>query len=187
MTYDSDITQYSRSSSQFVGLIESPKNIVTCRTAASKLTRGQKYFDLVHFNSYFLFSDEKLVFRTFCRDAQKCTWPVHFFQLTWIQGSKMESSFTLTNLSVLTSQEHHEFNLHLHSVSAEQWIIFGIAMPTFVGLSLVFNGLIFLVLLKDKIESSLHLLLHCLSCYDIGVALFSFWIYSWPTICLHFK
>ena len=120
-------------------------------------------------------------------DAQNLTWPVHFFQLTWIQGSKMESNFTLTNLSVLTSQEHHEFNLHLHSVSAEQWIIFGIAMPTFVGLSLVFNGLIFVVLLKDKIESSLHLLLHCLSCYDIGVALFSFWIYSWPTICLQFK
>eukprot|EP00093_Oithona_nana_P000441 00441.XXX_1807_87_1 [CDS] Oithona nana genome sequencing. len=99
----------------------------------------------------------------------------------------MESNITLTNSSVLTSQEHHEFNLHLHSVSAEQWIIFGIAMPTFVGLSLVFNGLIFLVLLKDKIESSLHLLLHCLSCYDIGVALFSFWIYSWPTICLQFN
>ena len=120
-------------------------------------------------------------------DAQNLTWPVHFFQLTCIQGSKMESNITLTNSSVLTSQEHHEFNLHLHSVSAEQWIIFGIAMPTFVGLSLVFNGLIFVVLLKDKIESSLHLLLHCLSCYDIGVALFSFWIYSWPTICLQFK
>jgi len=102
---------------------------------------------------------------------------------------KMESNTILipTNTSVLDSEEHLEFNLHLHKVSEEQWIIFGLAMPTFVGISLVFNSLIFVVLLKDKIESSLHLLLHCLSCYDIGVALFSFWIYSWPTICLHFK
>ena len=35
MTYESDITQYSHGSSQFVGLIETPNKIVTCRTASA--------------------------------------------------------------------------------------------------------------------------------------------------------
>ena len=99
----------------------------------------------------------------------------------------MATNISLLNISVLELQEHHEFNIHLHSITDNQWIIYGLTMSTFVSLSLICNILIFVVLLKDKIESSLHLLLHCLSCYDIGVALFSFWIYSWPTVCLHFK
>merc|ERR1712037_35975 len=80
-------------------------------------------------------------------------------------------------------QEDKFLNIHLHSVSYEQWVIYGLAMPTFVGISLILNSLIFIVLLKDKFKSSLNLLLHCLSCYDITVGLMSFWVYSWPTIC----
>lgn len=86
------------------------------------------------------------------------------------------------NSSILHAQEDHFLNLHLHPVSHEQWIIYGLTLPALVGLSLLLNGLIFVVLYRDKIESSLHLLLHCLSCYDIAVALMSFWIFSVPTL-----
>lgn len=82
----------------------------------------------------------------------------------------------------LHGQEDHFLNLHLHPVSNDQWIIYGLTLPILVGLSLLLNGLIFVVLFRDKIQSSLHLLLHCLSCYDIAVSLMSFWIFSIPTL-----
>ena len=99
------------------------------------------------------------------------------------------SEVLVSNLSLSLinhEQEDKFFNIHLHSVSYNQWVIYGIAMPTLIGISLIFNSLIFIVLLRDKFVSSLNLLLHCLSCYDITVALMSFWVYSWPTICQHF-
>ena len=91
------------------------------------------------------------------------------------------------NLSTINIQEHKLFNPHLYNVTQDQWNVYGLTMSTFVFLSITLNTLVFFVLLKDKIKSSLHLLLHCLSCYDIGVALMSFWIFCWPTICQHFK
>jgi hypothetical protein len=40
------------------------------------------------------------------------------------------------NLSLLNHEQEDKFlNIHLHSVSYEQWVIYGLAMPTFVGKS----------------------------------------------------
>ena len=80
-------------------------------------------------------------------------------------------------------QEHRFFNTHLFPDSEETWYIFGITLPIIVVLSLILNGLIFVVLLKDDVKSSLNLLLHCLSCYDIWMVLMSFWIFALPTLC----
>lgn len=96
--------------------------------------------------------------------------------------------FNVTNQTFyFEAQEHEFYNTHLHNVTLEKWIIYGIAMPSLVGLSLVFNGLIFVVLLRAKFKSSLYLLLHCLACYDILVAILSFWAFSLPSILLYFN
>ena len=40
------------------------------------------------------------------------------------------------NSSLLNHEQEDKFlNIHLHSVSYEQWVIYGLAMPTFVGKS----------------------------------------------------
>ena len=40
------------------------------------------------------------------------------------------------NSSLLNHKQEDKFlNIHLHSVSYEQWVIYGLAMPTFVGKS----------------------------------------------------
>ena len=59
------------------------------------------------------------------------------------------TNLTLYNQSTIfkqhaEEQEHKLFNLHLHNVTQDQWIVYGIVMPTFVLLSVIFNGLIFL-------------------------------------------
>ena len=43
------------------------------------------------------------------------------------------------NSSLLNHEQEDKFlNIHLHSVSYEQWVIYGLAMPTFVGKSVLF-------------------------------------------------
>ena len=67
-------------------------------------------------------------------------------------------------------------------IDKDQWIILGLTLPIFAGLSLVLNGSIFVALAKNKLESSLNLFLQALACFDIGFVVISVYIFSVPII-----
>ena len=69
-------------------------------------------------------------------------------------------------------------------IDKDQWIILGLTLPIFAGLSLVLNASIFatLLLTKNKLESSSNLFLQALACFDIGFVVISFYIFSVPVI-----
>ena len=76
-------------------------------------------------------------------------------------------------------------NVHLDTnTDKEQWIILGLTLPIFAGLSLVLNTsiLVTLLLAKNKLESSSNLFLQALACFDIGFVVISFYIFSVPVI-----
>lgn len=77
-------------------------------------------------------------------------------------------------------------NVHLEDtiIDKDQWIILGLTLPIFAGLSLVLNASIFatLLLTKNKLESSSNLFLQALACFDIGFVVISFYIFSVPVI-----
>ena len=69
-------------------------------------------------------------------------------------------------------------------IDKDQWIILGLTLPIFAGLSLVLNTsiLVTLLLAKNKLESSLNVFLQALACFDIGFVLVSVYVFSVPII-----
>ena len=85
--------------------------------------------------------------------------------------------WAIENINV--TQIHNEtqgilsiINVHLEDtiIDKDQWIILGLTLPIFAGLSLVLNAsiLVTLLLAKNKLESSSNLFLQALACFDIG-------------------
>ena len=74
------------------------------------------------------------------------------------------------------------FNPHINLVTEEQWIAYGLTIPVLLGLSLILNGLILLLLHKDKLESSMNIVLKAIAVTDIFIVLLLFWILSIPAL-----
>ena len=100
--------------------------------------------------------------------------------------------WAIENINVTQIQNENEtqkilsiINFHLDTnIDKDQWIILGLTLPIFAGLSLVLNTSIFVTLLlaKNKLESSSNLFLQALACFDIGFVVISFYIFSFPVI-----
>ena len=74
------------------------------------------------------------------------------------------------------------FNPHINPVTEEQWIAYGLTIPILLGLRLILNGLIVLLLHKDKLESSMNIVLRAIAIVDIFIVLLLFWILSIPAL-----
>ena len=103
---------------------------------------------------------------------------LHFVQLA------VELTMEVHNISAeeLNFLNNSLFNPHINPVTEEQWIAYGLIIPVLLGLSLILNGLIIVFFQKDKLESSMNILLKSIALTDTAVVIFLFWILSIPAL-----
>ena len=96
----------------------------------------------------------------------------------------IELTMEVQNISAeeLNFLNNSYFNPHINPVTEEQWIAYGLTIPVLLGLSLILNGLILLLLHKDKLESSMNIVLKAIAVTDIFIVVLLFWILSIPAL-----